>query len=622
VLLACVFAVIGGGAATLLNREPAREPPPSAITLKIPEWKATLGAITGTATEHSARGRKLFLEHRPESYTKAEVAFLSAVVLNAADIRSLSHYVSTVTVGRGEWLSPEELAEVRDLASAALDAAPRMAAAHRARANVLLASGKPDLARGRAEEALKYAEAAGNVEEKVEALVTLGESVLQNSAPLAREKLEAALAIDSTHRRAAFLRGVSAERAGRAAQAKADYEALLALDSGQGSAVGALSRLHAARGDSREAQRVLERYLPDLAAPGARLLRAAYVLRGVQKKLEPALKRLNDDFAALTPAERVQFLSLAAAAARARGNLSAATENATAALALRPRDGPAHFQLLLTSLDRKRVREAREHLEACAAHLEPSRVEEYRGRIELAAGAPDRAIDSFQKAASLAPSRLFPLLAAAATHAKMGHEDVAYQLMHKSLELDPTPIARLRSSPGEFHEPALGALKPLAGAFDGLKDPDRLWLPQTYASVLRYHLGDTDRAARGLDEGLRNDGTSLPALLYRARIELDRKHFEAALSFAARAKEAARASAIAPYLEALALEGLGKTEDAQRAYAQALARAPNLVAANLRRGLLAREEGDLEDAKDRLLKVVGIEPDNVEARIALYELGH
>jgi thioredoxin-like negative regulator of GroEL len=62
--------------------------------------------------------------------------------------------------------------------------------------------------------------------------------------------------------------------------------------------------------------------------------------------------------------------------------------------------------------------------------------------------------------------------------------------------------------------------------------------------------------------------------------------------------------------------------DARAAYLEALGKNPRLAQANIQLALLLARSGSKDEAKDRLLAVVSDEPENLEARVALFDLGY
>lgn len=623
--LAVVLAVAGGGAylwlakPEFLFKKPKPKPLP-AIENRLTEWTMAGLGTTGTASEHYARARKAFLVDKPTSYLEAEEEFKAALVADPSDLKSVAGYVEAFAIGRASRAPEAQVQEARELISAVLSKQPGLAVAHRARANLFTALNQSEEARREAEEAL----ALSGPEEKAEALLTLGCTYLRKSAPIAQEKLEAALAKDKSLKRAYLYRGLANEYAGRYAAALADFGERLKLDPDQREALAAQARVHTKLGDFKSARAALATFAskhPNVGEPRVMLVQLAYAAERDLPLAEKTLKELKGEAAKFDDQDKLQLATLWAAVARERGDLKTSFARVDEALKIDPAWGPAHFQKMLSHLAANEPEKARGELRAVESKLEDSyRVKEYLGRIEAAAGNTDAAISAFREAIDRAPSKVTPRLNIAALLVKKGELDMAWSTMRKALDADPTSVSQIHRQAGDYFEAPVDAVKGLHKAFD-IKSDEVNWLPRSYSAVALYHAGETDRAQAGLDSVLKSDPTSLASLLYRAQIEIDKKRFDQASKFADRAMKAERQSAVAFYLAGRALEGQKKNENARQMYLSALDRNPSLVPANVRIGILSMEE-DKEGAKASLLNALTIDPESLEARVALYKLGH
>ncbi|MFN7135889.1 MAG: tetratricopeptide repeat protein, partial [Myxococcales bacterium] len=261
-------------------------------------------------------------------------------------------------------------------------------------------------------------------------------------------------------------------------------------------------------------------------------------------------------------------------------------------------------------------------LESCERELDPARLWEYRGRVDAAAGRPDRAADAFLKAVEQNGARIAPRLNAAALLMKAGERDRAYKVMRDALELDSASVSEQRRPVSDYFEAPVDGIRLAAGLFEADLSGDDALLRQTYGAIVQYHLGNVDGAARKLDAVLDNDPSSLGALLYRAQIELDRRQYDKALRFAQRAAASDTQASASLYLQGRAYEGLKKRDEAWKRYAQVLGLEPNHLGANLRLAQFAAAEGKDDEAKERLTKVVSVEPEHMEARTELFRLGY
>lgn len=631
VLAILLLLVLGGGAVAwiqagkptfgLVAEKPKTPTVLPAVERRLAGWQLALVDATGTAQEHFERGMQLFAEDRPTAYLQAEQAFRTAVVLEPTNLRAVTRMVEAFAVGRGETARKEEIDEMRELLDAVRAAAPNLTEARIAYANLLLAIDQVELARAEAESAYQSA----SPQEKAEALIAWGRTYLRRSAPIARDKFEEALTLKPDLKRAIFYRGLAAEHGGLFAHALADYEERLKLDPNQREALRALARVHASLGDFKAAREALARYAsqhPDVAQPRILIVQIAYAVERDLREADRRLKRLNVEYDRFDDQEKVQFLTLWTAVARERGELKLAAEQANGALRINPRYAPAHFQLMLIALAHGDVEAARKHLEACEGELDPARALEYRGRVEAAAGRTSAAVEALLRSAELSPARMAPRLLAAGLLMKAGERDRAYKVMRDALELEPTSIARTRRPVSDYFEAPVDAIRQVGGAFEPDAAGPDAELRKAYEAIVQYHLGNTNLAARRLDAVLATDASSLPALLYRAQIELDRGQHARALAFARRAARVETQSAAAIYLMARALEAQNNRDEAWKAYTQVLALEPNHAGANLRLASFAADANNTAEAKERLLKVVSVEPEQMEARVALFRLGH
>jgi len=631
-----------GGAAYVYFAQPAWVPfhIPTLAELRAPEkpkilpevesrllgWKMAAVGLKGTAQEHYQEGRKLFLEDRPTAYIAAEEKFKAAVVLEPSDLRSVASYVEALAGGRGANASQEALDEALELIQAVLRISPDMSLAHRAYANLLLATDEFD--KKRFDDARSEAERASQLakpEEQAEAMLAWGRSYLKTSAPIAREKIEAALEQDKALKRAYYYRGLAAENAGRYNQAVTAYEERLKLDPDQREALAALARVYAQIGDFESARKALARFAakhPDVGEPRVLMAQYAYQVERNAREAERTLKGLKPDFDRFDDRDKLQYLSLYAAVTRERGDAKAAAGHVEAALAINPAWAPARFQGMLLALSKGDAAKAREHYEGCKKALPETWSYEYLGRIEAAAGRLDQAVSAYRSAIDAGPSRISVRLAGAALMAKKGELNAAWSTLRRSLEQDISPVSRQARPVTDYYELPVEGARVAAGVFDGLAQEEENWLRDVYAAVVRYHLGEIDGPIRAWDRALVSDPTSLPALMYRAQAELDRRRYDKALVFAKRAVDAESQSGGAHYLVGLAEEGLKKTENARLAYLKAIEKSPSHVGATLRLGALALAQGDKEEAKSRLIQVLISAPETTEARTKLFELGY
>ncbi|MBI5544086.1 MAG: tetratricopeptide repeat protein [Deltaproteobacteria bacterium] len=619
-----LLALAGGGGylwhakPTWLFKKPVKKVHP-AIEARLMDWKMGAVGLTGNASEHFARGRKAFLVDKPTSYLEAEEEFKAAVILDPHDLRSVAAYVEAFAVGRGERAPETGLAEARELLGAVLGAQPAMGLAHRARAALYLATDETENARREAEKAIELA----TPEEQAEALLTLGCTYLKKSAPIALEKIDAALKRDKAIKRAWYYRGLANENAGRFAAALADLGERLTLDPDQREALAAQARVFAKLGDFPSARKTLATFAskhPTVGQPRVMLVQLAYQVDRDVREAEKALRELKQDEPRFDDQDRLELHTLWAAVSRERGDLKAAVAQADEALAINKKWAPAHFQKMLAHLAAGEHDKARAELKECEARFDDLvRVKDVQGRIEAAAGNLEGAVLAYREAAERSPGRVGPRLALAAVLARKGDLDQAWSVMRKALDADPGAVARERRQVGDFFEPPTESVRHTAKVFEAIHEEYNT-LPQIYSAVAQYHLGELDRPQAALDRALVADPNALAPLLYRAQIELERKRFDAAMGFALKAIKAERQNAVAYYLKGRAEEGLKKLDQARISYLAALERDPGLAPANARMGVLSADD-DPEGAKRSFLQALQVDANTMDSITGLFKVG-
>jgi len=117
------------------------------------------------------------------------------------------------------------------------------------------------------------------------------------------------------------------------------------------------------------------------------------------------------------------------------------------------------------------------------------------------------------------------------------------------------------------------------------------------------------------------DGKNTLALSFRALVALERGENGRGMVFAQRASLNGARVAIAHYAFGMALAVRGELDEAKKQLRDASALAPHVLASEVRLAELeARKPGELQVARDRLVRCLALDPSYVAAKRALYAL--
>ena len=152
-------------------------------------------------------------------------------------------------------------------------------------------------------------------------------------------------------------------------------------------------------------------------------------------------------------------------------------------------------------------------------------------------------------------------------------------------------------------------------------DRVELALAHAAAGMVRYHRGEAEAAAALFRRTLDLDPQAMPALAYEAQLALDRGQHARALELARTASVLEKLLPLGPFLEGRAHEAAGEIDRATAAYERALAASPSFLPAAVRLGELALRAGRRDEAEKRFFQVFLSDPENAEARVALFRLG-
>jgi predicted TPR repeat methyltransferase len=302
------------------------------------------------------------------------------------------------------------------------------------------------------------------------------------------------------------------------------------------------------------------------------------------------------------------------------GRLAEAAEIARKLVKQAPELAGAHYLAGLVALDRGKPAQAAKHL-ATAARLGPesAALHQARGVAELRGGHPAQAVTAFEAAVSLAPGHAPTALLLAEARLANGDEDAALTTIDEVLAGEPAqPDAQEMRGTILRHQ---GRLAESIAAFE-----QALATRPAFVSALSnlggtlIETGEPQRAIPLLRQALEQEPEHLPAAR-NLGMALDAIGAQdaAAHLFAALAESGDDEALLA--LGQLDLRR-GRTDDAARSFATAIARQPRSVRAHFGLGEALREAGDATGAADSYRICLRLDPeDAIGAGLALSLVG-
>ena len=452
------------------------------------------------------------------------------------------------------------------------------------------------------------------------ARLVLAEAFTAASAGLALSLLQEVQDRDPTQRRVFNVRAAAHEAGGSPRAASTDLQARLAVDPDEPRTARALARLFGQVGETAQARKLYERLQANPATQdGPAVIEMAALRAGAERAPAEAVKLVTHALqrGRLTGTEQLRAQLCLARVARAAGDVSTASQAVTAALALSPDDVQAHVQGVLVDLDRSAPDQAAAHLSAVMDCLgDPALAALLEGRVRAAQQRWQAAAEAFDRAAAADARRTDARLWAGAAWAMTGSREQSMQSVAPALHADP-----YREGPGV---PPLWPGDGLKGAAERLvllsKD-DCDGQPLLAEAVLRVHQGDATGAEALVDRILKTGATQAVVLGWKSILLGARGDSAGAL---ARAQEAVasggRTSGFAQYALGSALLASGDAEGAQRALREAQSLSPGLLAAQVRLAELEARSGAIVSARERLQRVIVLDPEYASAWRALYLL--
>ncbi|HET9157443.1 MAG TPA: hypothetical protein VFN91_12295, partial [Myxococcaceae bacterium] len=618
------------------KKRPVETRLPEGLEARLASWKRPTEAPP--VAELVASAQADVARDTEASCLAAEHALETALVQDPRNADALGLWMLAIARGRGSQLPASEMEALVRLGESAVERMGRRPGLQAGLASLLLARGTPqDVARTRvlgqaavdASRPPSPAVPGGSAAEAIaappplwgtQARLVLAEAYATSSAALALSLLQEAQDRDPAQRRVFNIRAAAHEAGGSPRAASKDLQARLAADPDEPRTARALARLFGQVGEIAQARKIYERLQANPATQdGPAVVEMASLRAGAERAPADAVKLLTHALqrGRLNEADRLRAQLALARVARAAGDLPTASQAVAAALALSADDVQAHLQGLLVDLDRGAPEQADAHLSPVLDHLaDPALAAVMEGRVRAAQQRWQAAAEAFDRAASADGRRTDGRLWAGAAWAMTGARDRAMQSVGPALQADP-----YRDGPGI---PPLWPGDGLKGAAERLvllsKD-DRDGQPLLAEAVLRVHQGDAAGAEALVDRILKTGATQALVLGWKSILLGARGDTVGAL---ARAQEAVasggRTSGFAQYALGSALSATGDVEGAQRALREAQTLSPGLLAAQVRLAELEARSGAIVSARERLQRVIVLDPEYASAWRALYLL--
>jgi len=619
-----VLAGIAAAGVALLPRlrpAPAPErPAPTPIEERVLAWRAAgLVARAPPAREAAeddvARGRAALAADAPERTAEALALFREALAVDPRRLDAVAGFAEAVAdrADADPDADAEELRVAHELVRHARVVAPDRPDVLAAYARLLLAvpSAANDAeAFATAERAQRLAPADPS------ARLALGlAQARRDPLAAARQLVEGGGADRRLVSAAARLRWAAGDAAGALALADRRLEE----DPGHAVALELRAEIEGAAGALDAARATLARFeaaAPRSPLPPLLLARLAYQderdLAAARRLLDAALSRAPGEFVA------ARILAHRAAVARAAGDRAAADRDVAEALRRVPASAPARFQEAILAYERSDAAALRRAAGILGGRAGPVATALLAARSAELSGTIDEAAAAYAALAAAAPRDPAVLLGAAGALARQRAPGPALALARRALARDPVE-ARVRAAPTEFWEggaPLADAARRLAGI--AASEPRVASDALAAAAQAELLLGQTVQAERLARAASRASPQSAAPLVVLAQVALDRGSPTAALPLA----RAALPSGGAPARAALAraADALGRGDEAERLWREALRQAPDLVTARLAVGGLLARRGEAAPARALLEGVLAEDPAVAPARGALLAL--
>ena len=608
------------------------QPLPEGLEARIAEWKAAIPEGTVVPQDVVATARASIAADTAAGYATAEKWLRAALAQDPRNAEALGLWLEAVARARGQALSRSGLNDLITLGESALERIGRRPPLLLGLAALLGARGREadvQLARRLAQQAVDAYQPprpdGGPATTAVappwagSARMALAETYATSSGALALSLLDDAERLDPALRHIWNVRAAVQASAGNPQAALTALQSRLKLDPDDAPTLRAQAAVYAQVGEVAQARKIYDRLQADRRTQdGPAVIDMAELRAGPERAPAEAIRLLSGAIArsTLSGSDLIDAQIRLARIARAANDLPTAVTAAAAAVRLAPDDPLAHAQALLVDLDRGAPGPAAAHLPRILGQLDSAGLAALlEGRVRAAEQQWQPAAEAFERAVEADPRRTDARLWAAAAWATAGQRDRALQLAGPALEADP-----FRTGPGM---PPLWPGDGLKGANERLvllSKEDRDGLPLLAEAVVRFHQGDP-AAAEALVQRVLKAGGNQPLVLGWKSILLGARGDTAGALAAARdAVAQGRASGFAQFALGSALLATGDLDGARKALREAHTLLPTLLTAEVRQAEIEAKTGGVAAARDRLQRVIALDPEYASARRALYLL--
>jgi Tfp pilus assembly protein PilF len=593
---------------------------PPELASAVAEWRKRFPQILARDEELIASGKVRLSDDRPKSYLLAAELFEQALVLNPRSVSAAAGYGEAVALGPRQSLGDGAYGRALALVQEARNREPQSLPAALAQGDLVLsraAAGAQEEARVLAEKALT--ELGG--EHSAEAHLLRGRANLANAHEMALHELDAAIRENEGLKRAYYFRGLARAALADYAAAVEDLQRRLAMDADCEEALFALGQIYQEVGAAPKARQAFaeaQKRHPEDVRPVLALAALHYQVEGKPQEAVALLKPWLHGQAQLDPQARRELWGHVVAALRQEGNREL-PDMVRAARKEVPDAVEVDLQVLLSDISEGDASDASLDFERVRGKLKDTSLEQLLGgrvafmRSDLAAASA-----AFAKALEENPGRLDAALWLALALAKAGQEKPAFEALQRASRMDP---GMLRGAPN-LHPDYLppkellrGAEREVAALSKGGKN-----LPITILEgAIRYSLRDLPGAQAALRRALKADERNALGLGYLALLQMDQGDTKGAEESARRALASDRELALGHYALGAVLTAKHRAEPAQKELAEAERLAPSLFLARMKLAELDATAHP-DQAKARLIQVLGIDPGYAPAKSALFAL--
>jgi cellulose synthase operon protein C len=608
------------------------QPLPDGLEARIEEWKASIPAGTVVPPDVIPVARANIAADTVASDSAAEKSLRAALVQEPRHAEALGLWLEAVARARGQALSRSALNDLITLGESAVERMGRRPPLLLGLAALLGSRGREadlQLARRLAQQAVDAyqparpdggpAPAALAPPWAGSARMALAETYVTSSGALALSLLDDAEHLDPALRHVWNVRAAVQASGGNPRAALVALQARLKLDPDHPATLRAQAAVYAQVGEVAQARKIYDRLQADRRTQdGPAVVDMAELRAGPERAPAEAVRLLSGAIArsTLSGNDLIDAQIRLARIARAANDLPTAVSAAAAAVRLAPDDSLAHAQALLVDLDRGAPGPAAAHLPRILGQLDnPGLAALLEGRVRAAEQQWQSAAEAFERAVEADPRRTDARLWAAAAWATAGQRDRALQIVAPALEADP-----FRPGPGM---PPLWPGDGLKGANERLallSKEDRDGLPLLAEAVVRFHQGDPAAAEGLVTRVLKAGGNQALVLGWKSILLGARGDAAGALVAAREAVAQGRASGFAQFALGSALLATGDLDGARKALREAHTLLPALLTAEVRQAEIEARTGGVAAARDRLQRVIALDPEYASARRALYLL--